>query len=51
MRQASFPVAKTIDEFDVASSSMPKVTFDYLSSLEWIRAAENTCVIGPAGTG
>jgi hypothetical protein len=30
---------------------MPKVTFDYLSSLEWIGAAENTCVIGPAGTG
>jgi hypothetical protein len=30
---------------------MPKVTFDYLASLEWSRAAENTCLIGPAGTG
>ena len=30
---------------------MPKVTFDYLASLEWSRAAENTCLIGAAGTG
>jgi DNA replication protein DnaC len=51
MRQASFPVAKRLDEFDVAASSIPKATFDYLASLEWIRAAENTCLIGPAGTG
>ena len=26
-------------------------TFDYLASLEWIRGAENACLIGPAGTG
>lgn len=26
-------------------------SFDYLASLEWIRAAENLCMIGPAGTG
>ena len=51
MRQAAFPVAKTLAEFDVASSSIPPATFDYLASLEWIRAAENTCLIGPAGTG
>src|SRR6516225_10234133 len=38
-------------EFDVAASSIPAATFDYLASLEWIRAAENTCLIGPAGTG
>ena len=30
---------------------MPRATFDYLSSLEWVRAAENVCLIGPAGTG
>src|SRR5205823_12168069 len=29
----------------------PEATFDYLASLEWIRAAENTTPIGPAGTG
>ena len=32
-------------------SSVPQATFDYLASLEWIRAAENLCLIGPAGTG
>ncbi|HRY10685.1 MAG TPA: IS21-like element helper ATPase IstB [Candidatus Nanopelagicales bacterium] len=51
MRQASFPVTKTLAEFDVAASSIPPATFDYLSSLEWIRATENVCMIGPAGTG
>ena len=51
MRNAAFPVAKTLGEFDVAASSIPQPTFDYLASLEWIRAAENTCLIGPAGTG
>ena len=50
-RQAGFPVTKTLDEFDVAASSIPRATFDYLASLEWIRAAENVCLIGPAGTG
>jgi DNA replication protein DnaC len=51
LRQAAFPLTKTLAEFDVAASSIPPATFDYLSSLEWIRAAENVCMIGPAGTG
>lgn len=51
MRSAAFPVVKTLDEFDVSASSVPRSTFDYLASLEWIRAAENVCLIGPAGTG
>ena len=51
MRQGAFPVIKRLEEFDVAASSIPPATFDYLSSLEWIRAAENLCLIGPAGTG
>ena len=51
MRQANFPVTKTLAEFDLAASSIPPATFDYLASLEWIRAAENVCMIGPAGTG
>ncbi len=50
-RAASFPVVKTLEQFDVAASSIPPATFDYLASLEWIRAAENVCLIGPAGTG
>jgi hypothetical protein len=51
MRTAAFPVTKRLDEFDLAASSISKATFDYLASLEWIRAAENACLIGPAGTG
>ena len=50
-RQAAFPVTKTLEEFDVAASSIPPATFDYLASLEWVRATENLCLIGPAGTG
>ena len=51
MKAAAFPVLKTIGEFDVTASSIPQATFDYLASLEWIRAAENYCAVGPAGTG
>jgi len=51
MRTATFPVLKRLNEFDVPASSIPPATFDYLASLEWIRAAENVCLIGPAGTG
>lgn len=51
LKAAAFPVAKTLDEFDVASSSIPRATFDYLASLEWIGAQENLCLVGPAGTG
>ena len=51
LRAAGFPVLKTLEEFDVSSSSVPAPTFAYLSSLEWIPAKENLALIGPAGTG
>ena len=51
LKAAAFPVVKTLDEFDRAASSIPPATFDYLASLEWIRARENLCLVGPAGTG
>ena len=51
LKLAGFPVSKTLEEFDVTASSVPRATFDYLVSLEWIRAAENLCLVGPAGTG
>jgi DNA replication protein DnaC len=51
LRTASFPVIKTLEDFDVSASSVPPATFDYLASLEWLRAAENLCLLGPAGTG
>ena len=51
LKAAAFPVTKTLDEFDIAASSLKQATFDYLSNLEWIRAKENLCLVGPAGTG
>jgi DNA replication protein DnaC len=51
MKNAAFPVAKTLDELDRAVCSIPGPTLDYLASLEWIQAKENLCLVGPAGTG
>ena len=51
LKAAAFPVAKTLDDFDLAASSIKTATFDYLVSLEWITAKENVCLVGPAGTG
>jgi DNA replication protein DnaC len=51
LKAARFPVTKKLEDFDVASSSIPRPTFDYLASLEWIGAKENPCMVGPAGTG
>lgn len=51
LRGAAFPVRKALDEFKVSESAVPQATFDYLASLEWIRAKENLVLVGPAGTG
>ena len=51
LKVAGFPVTKTLDDFKVQISSVPKPTFDYLVSLEWVRAKENLILVGPAGTG
>jgi len=34
LKAAAFPVPKTLESFDVASSSIPPKVFNYLSSLE-----------------
>ena len=51
MKTAAFPVIKTLDELDRSACSIPGPTLDYLATLEWIRAKENLCLVGPAGTG
>ena len=51
LKAAGFPVRKTLEDFDLSLSSLPKATFDYLASLEWIRGTENLCLVGPPGTG
>ena len=50
-KQASFPTVKTIEQFNLAASSIAPQTWAYLTSLEWIAAKENITLIGPAGTG
>jgi DNA replication protein DnaC len=51
LKQAGFPVRKTLAEFNVPLASVPQKTFDYLASLEWLAGHANPCLLGPAGTG
>jgi DNA replication protein DnaC len=51
MKTAGFPATKTIAGFNLTASSIGEPTWNYLTSLEWIRAKENLCLVGPAGTG
>src|SRR5271169_3530520 len=51
LKAAAFPVTKSPDGFDVTSSSVTQTTFDYLQSLEWVRAQQNLAIVGPPGTG
>ena len=39
-KQASFPTVKTVEQFDLAASSIAPPTWAYLTSLEWINAKE-----------
>jgi DNA replication protein DnaC len=47
LKQGGFPVLKTLEAFKVADSSIPGPTFEYIASLEWVRAQENLLLIGP----
>jgi DNA replication protein DnaC len=51
LKQAGFPVPKTLEAFDVTDSSISRPTFDYIASLEWVGAKENLLLVGPSGTG
>jgi DNA replication protein DnaC len=51
LRVAGFPVIRSLDGFALGESSVSRASFDYLASLEWIRARENAVLVGPAGTG
>lgn len=51
LKQAAFPVHKTLVGFDVAASSLSQSTFDYLASLEWVGEHSNLALVGPPGTG
>jgi DNA replication protein DnaC len=51
LKAAGFPVRKSLEEFQLGLSSIPRPTFEYLAGLEWVRARENLLLVGPAGTG
>lgn len=51
LKAANLPVLKSLDDFDRVASGIPAPTFNYIASLEWVRARENLLIVGPAGTG
>jgi DNA replication protein DnaC len=51
LKQAAFPVYKTLAGFDVGASSLSQATYDYLASLEWVGEHRNLALVGPPGTG
>jgi len=51
LKQAAFPVYKTLASFDLTASTLSQATFDYLASLEWIPEHRNLALVGPPGTG
>jgi IstB-like ATP binding protein len=51
LRAASFPVKKSLSEYDPSASSVPWPTLEYRPSPEWLRAREWQCLAGPPGPG
>jgi len=51
LKAAGFPAPKTLEQFDLAASALPRATFEFLASLEWLERNDNLCLAGPAGTG
>ncbi len=51
VRAAGFPGHKTLEDFDRSASSLPRATYEFLASLEWLERCENVCLCGPSGVG
>ena len=51
LKAAGFPAPKTLESFDIKASSLPRATFEFLASLEWLDRNDNLCLAGPAGVG
>ena len=51
LKAAGFPAPKTLEGFDLKLSELPRATFEFLASLEWLDRNENLCLAGPAGVG
>jgi DNA replication protein DnaC len=41
LKAAGFPAAKTLDAFDLKASQLPRATFEFLASLEWLQRKDN----------
>jgi DNA replication protein DnaC len=50
-KTANFPTGKTFSSWQPEESSIPEVTQNALSTLEWVGRHENLAVAGPSGTG
>ena len=52
IKQAGFPVAKTLDDYDYSPVTFPKsIDKDGLTSLEFVDRRENVLLVGSVGTG
>jgi DNA replication protein DnaC len=51
LKAAGFPGHKTLDGFRPDLSQLPRATFEFLRSLEWLEGNDNLCLAGPAGPG
>ncbi len=51
LKAAGFPAPKSLEGFDITASSLPRATFEFLASLEWLDRSDNLCLAGPAGVG
>jgi DNA replication protein DnaC len=52
VRMASFPVVKTLDQYDFAfATGAPKDLIDELATLRFIERGENAVFLGPSGVG
>jgi DNA replication protein DnaC len=51
LKAAGFPGHKTLDGFRPDISQLPRATFEFLRSLEWLERKDNLCLAGPAGPG
>jgi DNA replication protein DnaC len=51
LRAAGFPGHRTLDGFRPDISELPRATFEFLRSLEWLERRDNLLFAGPPGPG
>lgn len=51
LRALGVPESKTLAAFDAQLSTVPDLSLNYLTELDWVTRQENLVIAGPAGTG